>query len=579
MKGNKTDILELKQEEFENAVCKNYFIAHSNGDILVFLNQSVTNGREIEEVLDSYDFLKESDVLIFGDGVPEGKMNLIPMLESFQMDIFAIVVKREVLEHTGCFNTQLAKMTNYEFLCRTAESATVYGIACTSGMDMPQEVSDAKMRVNAGDMAYILRKYMVYLQNEGCLNELFERISTYMKLQDAETLGIFNDTMSLFLDHDELFVKIAVNTAPFLIISGDETCHGVLKDFALSLASELKGMGQAVLTTGHEYGRFNGFEELEKKIFKGVIGFQAPILVKPFFQKIKGRKFQFWFDNPLFFDDLFQNLPDDYYFLCQDQFYAQHLQRFYHVGHAIQFPPAGKDAGYAENTDRMYEIVFIGAYTRPDEGMMKNPFEQEFYEYMLANPNNTFEVGLTKFLGKKNIKIQEEEFLKLLWSLENVCRCVNWHFRKEVVETILSAGFPLHVFGDTWYAYEGKGKENLIIHPAVSVDESLKILGQARIGLNVMTWHKAGMTERIANIMLSGSVCLSDETVYLREHFEENEEIVLFELNHLEQLPEKIRKVLENEEYRSNIAKKAYQKAASEHTWRNRAEGLLKITG
>jgi hypothetical protein len=34
-----------------------------------------------------------------------------------------------------------------------------------------------------------------------------------------------------------------------------------------------------------------------------------------------------------------------------------------------------------------------------------------------------------------------------------------------------------------------------------------------------MTWHKAGMTERIANICLSGAVCLSERTEYLDREF------------------------------------------------------------
>ena len=32
-----------------------------------------------------------------------------------------------------------------------------------------------------------------------------------------------------------------------------------------------------------------------------------------------------------------------------------------------------------------------------------------------------------------------------------------------------------------------------------------------------MNWHKGGMTERIANAMLAGSVCVTDKTSYLEK--------------------------------------------------------------
>jgi spore maturation protein CgeB len=208
---------------------------------------------------------------------------------------------------------------------------------------------------------------------------------------------------------------------------------------------------------------------------------------------------------------------------------------------------------------------------------MNEPVQKAYFEFMLQNPKMTFEQGLEGFLEKYGTSAEKNEFLQILWSLADVCRNVIYYFRKKIVETILQAGYPVHVFGDSWNAYDGQYRDRLVLHPAVSVQESMEILSQSKIGLNVMTWHKAGMTERIANIMLSGAVCLSDESLYLRENFVENEEIVLFELDHLEDLPQKLQKLLENEDERKQIAQKAYQKACREHTWKKRAQDLLKL--
>ena len=151
-------------------------------------------------------------------------------------------------------------------------------------------------------------------------------------------------------------------------------------------------------------------------------------------------------------------------------------------------------------------------------------------------------------------------------------------FRNAVVSAVLEAGFSLHVYGESWRDYQGPGRDNLVIHPYVTVEESLEELSKARIGLNIMSWHKAGMTERIANIMLSGAVCLTEETEYLRDHMQEGRELVCFELNRLEELPGKIRNLLEHPELREEIAANAYRRASAEYTWERRARELIALS-
>jgi spore maturation protein CgeB len=567
---DKTDVLELEKQELEASKLKNTFIGDTTEAWLIFLDKTVTNRTEVEEVITAYEFLSDYDVIVFAQGIPEGEIDLFSMLDSFSMQIFAMVVKRSLFEYTGCFHEKLCAMTNYEFLCRAAKKGRVYGIPCQGDVD--------NTPLNPHTMAYIARRYMRDMQKQGVLEAVFSHMDECM--QSCNCLEEFHREINVMLNEPEAYEKMAENTAPFFIISGDDTCHGVLKDFAVSLAGELVSLGQAVVTTGREYGNFQGFDAMADEPFKGFIGFQAPVLEDKFFRNLKGKKFQFWFDNPCFFNGVFHGLGKEYYILCQDQYYAQHIRTFYQAEHAIQFPPAGKtnisgvDIGHS---DRKYDIVFIGTYNPVRPEAMNEPVQKAYFEFMLQNPKMTFEQGLEGFLEKYGTSAEKNEFLQILWSLADVCRNVIYYFRKKIVETILQAGYPVHVFGDSWNAYDGQYRDRLVLHPAVSVQESMEILSQSKIGLNVMTWHKAGMTERIANIMLSGAVCLSDESLYLRENFVENEEIVLFELDHLEDLPQKLQKLLENEDERKQIAQKAYQKACREHTWKKRAQDLLKL--
>ncbi|MGN0513862.1 MAG: glycosyltransferase [Lachnospiraceae bacterium] len=574
-----TAALELNRMFFEEAVRKNHFISDTKKENLLFANLDMTNQGEIFDVLSEYDFLSEYDMVVFGDNVPQGEASVCDVIDSFTMEIFGFCVKRSVLNSTGCFNERLSDGGNLEFICRVAEKFRVFFVECADETCSSNEGTSDKMVVT---LSYILKKYMLRLKNEGRLDCIFNVMTDYMEKKGF--IDLFSKSIGCFLNNQEEFDKIAMDTAPFLVISGDNTCNNVLQEFSNSLADALCECGQSVVTTNGRYGAYNNGEILEKREWKGVIGFQAPALGKDYFKKLSCPKIQFWFDNPLYFEDFFAVLDDKYYFFCQDDNYAKHIKKYYGLNNAIQFPPAGIDAGMAANAERIYDIVFIGTYYSYENESLLDDFQKEFFDYMIKNPRYTFEEGLRKILELKGMWVSFENddtrFLKLLYSLQNVCRRVMHYYRGKVVETILASGIRLDVFGDSWKNYDMAGKDNLVIHPAVSVEESLKVWGNSKIGLNIMTWHKAGMTERIANIMMSGAVCVSDESEYLLNHFKINgdeQEIVVFRLDELDKLSQTIRSILDNDEKRLNIARMAYANSSVSDTWKCRAKKLLEI--
>lgn len=569
----KTDIirfLELPAEQYENSKKKNAFIGECSAEYIGVVNSDVTSAAEVVSLLEELDF-GDAQTVLFAENVPGGIMDLTTALSCFAMKIFAFVFPKRVLCETGCFNEKLADGTNYEFLCRLAEQGNIRCVACADEASGRLPVLPDKVYCHA----YVIRRYMTRLKKENVLDAVFGNLSIYM--EQAGAGEAFRSELDRMLSDDSHFVKTESDTAPFLVISGDDMCHGVLKDFASGLAQALVDKGQAVTTTDGMFGSYTGAAFAAQRTLKGIVGFQAPVLEKTFFQKIDAPKIQFWFDNPIFFDDLLHDLPDNYYILCQDALYAKFIREYYNTRHAVAFPPAGKAVFLTGNEQRRFDVSFVGTYRQPDMHCALDAFQQEFWEYMLKNPSRTFEMGLSGLLFERQIDVSREEYLAILKSLANVCRNVNYYFRHKTVESILGAGITLHVFGDTWEAYEGAGREHMVIHPFVTVEESLQVLADSKIGLNIMTWHKAGMTERVANIMISGAVCVSDETIALREYFKEDEEIVLFCLERLDELPDKIKKLLADYEYRSGIAQRGRQKASAEHVWRKRADELLQL--
>lgn len=561
------NFLELSSKDFENSIVKNRFIQSTCGEWIWFVDASITAKDDIETILQENEFLSEYDTLLFCSEDLDGEIELLDLLIKPQCRLYAFGVKRQLLVEIGSFNQLLEGCTNYEFLLRAAENGTIFAISCSAEK---KEVFDPMT------MAYAIRRYMPVLKKMGMLNEVFLHM-----LQVAERNGRtddFNEEMNCFLQDVGKYEKLVEETAPILLFIGAEVWCGILTGFANSLAQELVALGQAVITTNNTYGNYQKIstEKLMNQQYKAIIGFQAAALEKEMFQNMKGKKVQFWFDDPLFFDEFFRNHSKETFILCQDSYYADYIREHYDIPKTMQFPPGGTPLGEIPN-EKLYDVVFIGGYEPLSEGVYEYDFQNGFYHYMRGHVDETFEQGMIGYLKLLGQEVSKTEIREKLQSVKDVCLDILHRNRHDMVEKILCAGIPLHVYGDSWLLYKGACRDNLIIHPHALGEEALHIWSQAKIGLNMMRGHKAGMTERIANIMLSGACCLSDETLYLNEHFIDGEDIVLFKRSELDELPRKIQYLLTHDEEREKIAMAGRQKALQEHTWRKRAEQLLEM--
>lgn len=567
MMDKKISILTQNAVDFESPEKKNQFIRASDTEWIGFADGDVTDKEELCGILEANAFLMDYDVILFGKDVPEGECDCMGLLEHPQCSVYALLFRKKLLVYTGSYNRFLTGNCNYEFLLRLAERGSVYSIPCSA---------EKAAEFHPVTMAYIVRRYMEVLKSRGRLDGTFLRI-----VHAAERSGVseeFNKAMNTFLTGTKEYDRICTDTAPCLILVIEDECYGVIADFADSLADALVELGQAVITTDDRYGDYSKMptELILNQNYKAIIGFQAAALESEMFHKMKGQRYQFWFDNPMLSIDFFGRASKQTVILCQDEYYARFIREHYAIEKAVQFPPAGKEAGTGGKNGK-YDVVFVGSYIslpRPD---YEDSFSREFYEYMSAHVDCTIDRAVKQLWLKRGVQYDEQRFMQQIEKLRGVCFDLLQSYRHRVVESIVSAGIQLHVFGDSWRKYQGRGSENLVIHPQVIGEEALHVWAQAKIGLNIMNGHKGGMTERIANIMLCGACCLSDETSYLKEHFRDGGDIVLYRGDGLDQLPEKIRYLLEHDGERERIAMAGHEKALCEHTWRKRAEELLEI--
>lgn len=518
-----------------------------------------------KSILDSADY----EIIVF---LFESEDTELTYEKAFDIDmdgLAGIVFPKEIIKESGGINVTLPGGALYDFLLRMLEKREKCKI-----VSLNKELENQKdQELYSFLYAYVFRYHINLLQQRRITEDVFLKVCNRMQKNDC--LEEFQQYMNFFLNNEDDFYAIAKITAPFLILRGDDTCYGMLQKFADDLADCLACNEQAVIVVGEDESQY---DRIPLYFYKGIIGFQTKALEIDFFRNLKGLKFQFWLDYPLHFTNIMRNLPKDYYVLCQDSDYAKQVRDYFGTPNAIQFPPGG--TWQSENVltleDRPYDIVFMGSYFENCYESL-NEIQKKYYNFVLEHPQLTFEKALCEMEQIQEKESYNEEFIKLMRELKPACRAIIGYFREKVICTILEFGYFIHVYGEDWNALETEHKANLIIHPSVSADDSIKEFQKAKIGLNIMSWHKSGMTERIANIMLSGAVCVSDETSFLKENFQNGEEIVLFPIDQPEMAAESIKRVLEENDKRREIVEQGYKKAVREFTWESRAEQLIEM--
>ena len=85
-------------------------------------------------------------------------------------------------------------------------------------------------------------------------------------------------------------------------------------------------------------------------------------------------------------------------------------------------------------------------------------------------------------------------------------------------------------------------------------------MARSKISLNIMSWHKDGLTERVLNAMLCRSVVLSDWSLALEENFANGKDLLLFSLNQIGRLPGMIKDLLEDEARLGTISRNGFEK-------------------
>lgn len=299
-------------------------------------------------------------------------------------------------------------------------------------------------------------------------------------------------------------------------------------------------------------------------------------------------------DHPLYHHERLKTRLRNHHVLCVNEGFAEYAFGYYKiksVGILMQAGlegtfsnEAGHDGGMAEISKRPYNLVFPGTYRGEKEieaAIEKsNPTVRNvsfcMIEELINNPSLRLEDGLLLALRKQNISLAADAFSDTMNAMHLADKYVRALYRKMAVKSLLQNGVRVDVWGERWQELKPELKEPglLNIHAPVSYREAAKVYGQAKMVLNVMPWAKEGLHDRMLTAMLSGAVCVSDETTTLVEQCKRSECALIYSLSHLEKLPSMVKGLLKDEKRMESIADSGFNWAGKEHTYKERAKEL-----
>ncbi len=381
-----------------------------------------------------------------------------------------------------------------------------------------------------------------------------------------------------------------------LLIAGDDTCFNALNEFAISFEKALKERGYESEILYVNMLDQGVLDKLISEQYLAIVGFQTNLFSLEISQGvyvgnlISSPKYNYIFDSPITKRDYFIPHIDNMTMFYHDIGYVDYLKEYFPHINAIYFPPAGGTVGFEKKEglfdgERKYDVTFMGTYINYRDilksAVSNNPdwagIMLDFFDYLVKNPNIGAIKGIKAFVEDNSIDVKHEEIPALLEILYPAENAVKSYYRERVIKTLLDEDISVDVFSESWENTPFANHKKLSIHHEISYKKSMDVISDSKLSLNVFSWHKDSMTERIANIMLGGAVCVSDWSGKLNRIFNNDEEIVIFKLEELELLPVKVKYLLENSDERKMIAQAGYKNAYAKHRWINRVDDFINM--
>lgn len=307
-----------------------------------------------------------------------------------------------------------------------------------------------------------------------------------------------------------------------------------------------------------------------------------------FLDTIDAPFFNYIVDHPFYHHPIL-NIPlKNSHVLCLDEHHVDYIRRHYPHIKSAHFLPLGAMKGLVDvpYEKKNIDILFTGTYYMTDEVYRKQirQYPEDWQkdmmaiiDIMLSNQNLTMEQALSMILKDSGREVSDTDFAKIMNRYYQAEFYVRAHNRHNLVESIIKAGIPLTIMGNKWEEFRSPYSKYLTIKEPIGYALSIEMNLHAKMILNILPNFKAGIHDRVLTAMVNKSISVTDTSTYLQNHFEDEKDIVYYQLEQLDLLPEKILKIQKDISLAEKISESGYQKVVDRFSWDRRVEEFLDI--
>lgn len=362
------------------------------------------------------------------------------------------------------------------------------------------------------------------------------------------------------------------------LLQNDEICYGSLGYFLKQIESSLNRQGiQTEVVTEID-------DSFMENTWAAVIGINQETLSARLengdfvFDYLNCPLFCMIVDPPWHHDRILRTHPHNMHLICMDEGHAIYGQTYYGPFQSVKMGYVL--GGWQESVswkDREIDVLFTGTHTDLEEIRNKvyrysQTWVRELFEYLIESgrlcPRLSTEKAMQFYFNREGMKLSREDFKMAMAICGTYAEFyLRGYYRERVIETLLDAGIPLNVVGNGWEKFGQRYPHNLVLGDSVDFSETAGLTAHAKIALNVMPWFKDGLHDRIPTAMYNKAVCVTDSSSYIDTHFQDGKDIVLYDLEQLNALPDKVRNLLKQPELAEEIADNGYLNAQQNYTW------------
>lgn len=369
-----------------------------------------------------------------------------------------------------------------------------------------------------------------------------------------------------------------------LLVDPSDVCYGSLNSFLFEIETSL----HKFLVHTERIVEIN--DDIVSKHYDAFIGLNRS---EPAFVAEDGSYFMdSYFGCPFFnilVDAPYSHYPslhahmENLYVILLDNGYVEYCKKNYPDCKSVEMGyllghTGGQNGNLIPYEKRGIDILFTGTYRESD--YFRRTFlasqcsdeEKNAFLYMIENgikcPHKTIESLFRDYLMLNMAEIDTAEFVRIMSNVGVYADIyLRSYWREKVIDSLADSGMNITLAGSCWEEYFQKTPKNVTLLGEMNMESTGNLTANAKILLNVMPWFKDGLHDRIPTAMHNGAVCVTDSSSYIDMHFQDGENIVLYQLDNLGELPDKCQYLLEHPKEAASIARAGKEKAGREYTW------------